>query len=85
VEKLGVGAAGAVIGFALSASGFTPHAAQNTETLTTIRALMSLFPLACYGAGALLFLLFGLDRRAHAEVQRGITLRARSAVAEVVA
>jgi GPH family glycoside/pentoside/hexuronide:cation symporter len=85
VEKLGVGAAGAVIGFALSASGFTPHAAQNTETLTAIRALMSLFPLACYGAGALLFLRFGLDRRAHAEVQRGITLRARSAVAEVVA
>jgi GPH family glycoside/pentoside/hexuronide:cation symporter len=85
VEKLGVGIAGAIIGGALSLSGFAPHAEQSAETLALIRGLMSLFPLACYGAGALLFLRFGLDRRAHAEVQRGITQRARSAVAEVVA
>jgi Na+/melibiose symporter-like transporter len=85
VEKLGVGIAGAILGGALGLSGFAPHAEQRAEALALIRALMSLFPLACYGAGALLFLRFGLDRRAHAEVQRGITLRARSAVAEVVA
>ena len=79
VEKLRGGIAAAVIGGALEASGFVPHAAQQAAALTTIRALLSLFPLVCYGAGALLFLRFGLDRAAHASAQREI--RARAGVA----
>ena len=40
-----------------------------------MRLLLSLFPLGCYAAGAFLFLRFGLDRAAHARVQRRASLR----------
>jgi hypothetical protein len=40
-----------------------------------MRLLLSLFPLACYGAGALLFLRFGFDRAAHASVRRSLDER----------
>jgi glycoside/pentoside/hexuronide:cation symporter, GPH family len=79
-EKLALGLAAAVVGFALAASGFVPNQPQSASALLTLRALLSLFPLVCYTAGAALFLGFGLDRAAHARVQREIDA-ARSVVA----
>lgn len=69
-EKLALGVAAAATGIALAASGFVPNQPQGAEALLAMRVLLSLFPLACYSAGALLFLRFGLDRAAHARVQR---------------
>jgi Na+/melibiose symporter-like transporter len=40
-----------------------------------MRLLLSFFPLACYTAGAGLFVRFGLDRAAHARVQRELDAR----------
>jgi GPH family glycoside/pentoside/hexuronide:cation symporter len=69
-EKLALGVAAAATGVALAASGFAPNQPQAAPALLAMRVLLSLFPLACYSAGALLFLRFGLDRAAHARVQR---------------
>jgi Na+/melibiose symporter-like transporter len=71
-EKLALGVAAAVTGLALSASGFAPNQPQAAPALFAMRALLSLFPLALYAAGALLFFRFRLDRAAHARVQRAL-------------
>ena len=80
-EKLALGVAAAVTGLALSASGFVPNAEQAPSALLTMRLLLSLFPLGCYTAGALLFARFGLDRAAHARVQRELSTRSCAAAA----
>jgi GPH family glycoside/pentoside/hexuronide:cation symporter len=69
-EKLALGVAAAATGLALAASGFAPNQPQGGSALLAMRLLLSLFPLACYSAGALLFVRFRLDRAAHARVQR---------------
>jgi GPH family glycoside/pentoside/hexuronide:cation symporter len=69
-EKMALGVAAAVTGLALAASGFVPNQPQGPTAVLATRVLLSLFPLACYSAGALLFVRFGLDRAAHARVQR---------------
>jgi GPH family glycoside/pentoside/hexuronide:cation symporter len=74
-EKLALGIAAGVAGLALSASGFVPNQPQSASALLAMRLLLSLFPLACYGAGALLFLRFGFDRAAHASVRRSLDER----------
>lgn len=74
-EKLALGVAAAVTGLALAASDFAPNQPQAAPALLAMRALLSLFPLAVYTAGALLFVRFGLDRAAHARVQREISAR----------
>ncbi len=71
-EKTALGVAAAVTGVALAASGFVPNQPQGEATLLTLRVLLSLFPLGLYAAGSFLFLGFGLDRAAHAQVQREI-------------
>jgi GPH family glycoside/pentoside/hexuronide:cation symporter len=71
-EKTALGVAAAVTGIALGASGFLPNQPQGAATLLTLRVLLSLFPLGLYAAGSFLFLGFGLDRAAHAQVQREI-------------
>jgi GPH family glycoside/pentoside/hexuronide:cation symporter len=74
-EKLALGIAAATTGIALSASGFVPNQPQGESALLAMRLLLSLFPLACYGSGVLIFLGFGLDRAAHASVQRSLLER----------
>ena len=69
-EKMALGVAAAVTGVALAGSGFVPNQGQGETALFAMRVLLSLFPLACYSAGALLFVRFGLDRAAHARVLR---------------
>jgi GPH family glycoside/pentoside/hexuronide:cation symporter len=71
-EKMALGAAAAVTGLALAVSGFVPNQGQGGPALLAMRLLISLFPLGCYAAGALLFARFGLDRAAHARVQRAL-------------
>ena len=68
-EKVALGVAGAVTGLALSASGFTPNGSQGDAAVLTMRLLISALPFACYGAGALLFLGFGLAREERAALQ----------------
>jgi GPH family glycoside/pentoside/hexuronide:cation symporter len=68
-EKLATGIAAAATGAALSGSGFAPNQAQGESALLAMRLMLSIFPLACYGAGALLFLRFGLSRAEHAFVR----------------
>lgn len=74
-QKTAVGGAAMLTGFALSASGFEANAAQGEGALLVIRALMSLFPVVCYGLGSLLFLRFRLDRAAHAEIRAALDAR----------
>jgi len=69
-EKLALGVAAGVTGLALAASGFVPNQPQGAPALLALRMLLSFFPLACFSAGALVFVRFGLDRAAHAHVQR---------------
>ena len=71
-EKLALGVAAAAVGLALAASGFAPNQPQAAPALFAMRVLLSLFPLVLYGAGALLFFRFRLDRAAHARVQRAL-------------
>jgi GPH family glycoside/pentoside/hexuronide:cation symporter len=80
-EKLALGVAAAATGLALAASGFVPNQPQGAPALLAMRVLLSLFPLVCYSAGALLFLRFGLDRAAHARVQRELDATRSCAVA----
>jgi GPH family glycoside/pentoside/hexuronide:cation symporter len=80
-EKLALGVAAAVTGLALAASGFVPNAGQGAPALLAMRLLLSLFPLVCYSAGALLFVRFGFDRAAHARVQHEIKERSCAAAA----
>ncbi len=68
-EKLALGVAAGVTGLALGASGFVPNQPQGGTALLAMRLLLSLFPFACFSAGACVFLRFGLDRAAHARVQ----------------
>ena len=68
-EKLALGVAAGATGLALAASGFVPNQPQGGAALLAMRLLLSFFPLACFSAGAFVFLRFGLDRSAHARVQ----------------
>jgi len=68
-EKLALGVAAGVTGLALATSGFVPNGEQPATALLAMRLLLSLFPLCCYSAGAVLFLRFALDRATHARVQ----------------
>jgi len=80
-EKLALGIAAAATGATLTLSGFVPNAEQGPSALLALRLLFSAGPLICYGAGAWLFLGFGLDRAAHARVQREIARGALAASA----
>lgn len=75
--KTAVGFSAVVTGYALARSGFVPNRAQPESALHAIRMLISLFPLVCYGAGALLFLRFRLSEASHAAIREELdrTLR----------
>jgi GPH family glycoside/pentoside/hexuronide:cation symporter len=74
-EKLALGVAAGVTGLALASSGFVPNQGQAAPALLAMRLLLSLFPLVCFTAGALVFVGFRLDRAAHARVLREIDAR----------
>jgi GPH family glycoside/pentoside/hexuronide:cation symporter len=74
-EKLALGIAAAVTGLALSLGGFAPNQPQGESALLAMRLLLSLFPLVCFGAGALLFLRFALGRAEHAALQEDLVRR----------
>ncbi len=75
VAKTALGLTGMVTGIVLATSGFEPNQEQTEVAKLAIRSLMSGYPLVCYGAGALLFLRFGLTRRAHAEIRATLDTR----------
>jgi GPH family glycoside/pentoside/hexuronide:cation symporter len=76
--KTAIGGAAMLTGFVLAASGFEPNVAQAESARFAIRALMSLFPLVCFGIGVLLFLRFRLTREAHAEIRAALDERRTS-------
>jgi GPH family glycoside/pentoside/hexuronide:cation symporter len=75
VAKSALGLTGVVAGLALAAVGFQPNQEQTETVKLAIRSLMSGYPLLCYGAGALLFLRFGLTRGAHAGIRSALDAR----------
>ena len=83
--KTALGGAAMLTGFVLAASGFEPNVEQGESARFAIRALMSLFPLVCYGTGTLLFLRFRLTRDAHAEIRAALDARSRAAAPRPVA
>ncbi len=76
--KTALGGAAMLTGFVLAASGFEPNVAQGESARFAIRALMSLFPLFCFGTGVLIFLRFRLTREAHAEIRAALDERQAS-------
>ena len=78
VAKTALGVAGIATGGLLAASGFVPNQEQSEPAKLAIRAMMSGYPLVCYGVGALLFLRFRLDRAAHAAIRAELDARKRA-------
>jgi GPH family glycoside/pentoside/hexuronide:cation symporter len=68
-----------LVGFALSAIGFVPNAAQTPEAKEGLRLLAALAPAVCYVIGIALFLRFSLGEREHAEIQAALQERRRVA------
>ncbi len=62
-------------GFVLEYSGFQPNVEQTDSAKMAIRSLYALFPLVCYGIGALLFLRFRLGEEEYAEVRAALDER----------
>ncbi len=73
--KVAAGIAGLGVGLVLQASGFVPNQPQGPGAELAMRVLMSGVPFVCYGAGALVFLRFGLTRAAHAELRLALDSR----------
>ncbi|MEN8181186.1 MAG: MFS transporter [Myxococcota bacterium] len=76
VFKSATGVTLMLTGFVLEFSGFVPNAEQTEQARFWIRTLYSLFPLVCYGLGALLFLRFSLDEDEHRRIRAELDARA---------
>ena len=75
-NKTASGIAGAIAGFLLASTGFTPNTEQSEETLLAMRVLMSGIPVVCYGVGVAAFARFGLTEDKHREIRRALDERA---------
>ena len=64
-----------LVGFALTAIGFVPNAAQTPEVREGILLLAALAPAVLYALGILIFLRFHLGEREHAAIQAQLTER----------
>ena len=64
-------------GFVLQLAGFQPNVEQTMQVKLAMVGLYGLFPLFCYGIGAILFRNFGLDEEKHAEIRRALGARNR--------
>ncbi len=74
-KQLALGVNGALLGLLLSNIGYVPNQPQSAETLTGLKAIMSLIPLLGVGASALLIWNYPLDQRRHREVMAEIAAR----------
>jgi GPH family glycoside/pentoside/hexuronide:cation symporter len=75
VFKAATGVTIVLTGYALQFSGFVPNQPQGPAALFAILALYSLFPMACYLFGALLFSRFSLDDAEHRRIRRALDER----------
>lgn len=75
VFKTATGVTLMLTGWVLQASGFVPNQEQNETARFAIKALYSIFPLACYAIGTALFLTFKLNDAEHARIRRELDLR----------
>jgi len=78
-QKTAVGINAFLLGYLLESVGFEPNAAQNQQTLDTIKAIMALIP--AVGAGLILVILksYPIDQAYHARLRKIISLRAQKA------
>ena len=70
VRKSAYGIAAMLAGILLEVIGFEPNAEQSEGAQLGMRALFGLVPGACYAAGTLVFLRFGLNQAEHAAIRR---------------
>jgi Na+/melibiose symporter-like transporter len=64
-------------GLVLSFSGYVPNVEQTERVKLVILALYGIFPMLCYGTGALLFARFRLDAAGYAEIRSALDARKR--------
>jgi len=62
-------------GIILDTAGFVPNQEQTESAKFAIRALYALFPMACYGIGALVFMRFSLDEEEHGRIRAALDAR----------
>jgi len=72
VQKGALGVMLLLTGFVLEFSGFVPNVEQTMTVKLAMVTLYGLFPLICYGIGALMFTRFKLDEQAHAEIRAAL-------------
>jgi GPH family glycoside/pentoside/hexuronide:cation symporter len=78
--QVGSGITVAMVGFALSLSGFVPNVAQTPTVVWTMKALFAGTPFAMLLIGALVLRRYALDEREHERIRQGL-LEARAAEA----
>lgn len=77
VFKLATGITLMLTGVVLEAAGFAPNQEQSDSAKLALKVLYALFPLGCYGVGALLLTRFRLDEAEHARIRSALDARAR--------
>ena len=75
VFKSSTGVTLILTGWVLQLSGFVPNVEQTEGAKLALRSLYALFPLACYGIGALLFIRFSLNREEHGRIRVALDAR----------
>lgn len=78
-NKLTVGLTAMLTGYVLQISGFVPNVEQTDTVKLALRSLYSLYPLACYLIGALIFTKFSLDEEEHRRIRAELDRRAAEA------
>ena len=73
--KAGIGLGSFIPGLVLDLTGFVPGPVQSPSALLGIQLAFAIIPAAVMIPAAAAMLLYGLDRRALAEVERGLALR----------
>jgi len=75
VHKGATGVMMLLTGYVLQVAGFVPNEPQTMTVKVAIAGLYGLFPMACYGLGALLFSRFTLDERAFRQIRAELDRR----------
>ncbi len=73
--KSAIGVMIIITGYVLQLSGFVPNEPQTMTVQIAMVTLYGLFPLVCYGVGALLFSRFTLNEDEHARIRQALRTR----------
>jgi GPH family glycoside/pentoside/hexuronide:cation symporter len=78
-QKVALGISAMLLGWLLGVIGFTPNAEQSQATLTGLRAIMALIPLAGIVIAAVIIWGYPLDARMHRQITDEIRARRQNA------